>query len=127
MSHAQVEGFTCLHLAAYYLSVWRCDVLCKRGANVNGRTAAGLTPLHVAVAEIGDDACAKLIHNGADVNARDDKEKATPMDLFWKNAARFKATAAMSRIVMLLADHGAAFPSFPEAKDDSPSAKTVTY
>ncbi len=66
------EGWTPLHLAAYYGQRKVAEVLLQSGANVQAWTRSGLKtmPIHAAAAGHWRDLIDLLISNGADVNAR---------------------------------------------------------
>jgi ankyrin repeat protein len=65
---------TPLHCAAAWRDRALAELLLRKGADVNARTAAGATPLHGGEKEIAE----FLIARGADVNARD-KDGKTPL------------------------------------------------
>jgi ankyrin repeat protein len=66
------EGFTALHLAAYYGAREAARWLIEHGADVNAVTKNSLEnmPIHAAAAGRHIDICALLLEHGADVNAR---------------------------------------------------------
>jgi ankyrin repeat protein len=70
-SHSS-DGWTPLHLAAFFGHVDLAPSLIDRGADVNARSTNGLNnaPLHAAAAGGHTDLIALLLERGADVNAR---------------------------------------------------------
>ncbi len=67
-----VDGFTPLHLAAFFGSPETVAVLLENGADVGAVSdnAQGVMPLHSAIAGGHGDICRMLVEYGADVNAR---------------------------------------------------------
>jgi ankyrin repeat protein len=70
------DGFTPLHLAAFFGHQELARLFLDRGADVNARSrndtfAPSNTPLHAAAANRQVDVAALLLERGADVNARD--------------------------------------------------------
>jgi ankyrin repeat protein len=70
------DGFTALHLAAFFGHRDLAALLLDRGADVNARSkserfAQSNTPLHAAAANKQVDVARLLVERGADVNARD--------------------------------------------------------
>jgi len=72
IANYSVDGWTPLHLAAFFGQPSVVELLMSRGADVNARSrnAAGNTPLHAATAGRNRDAVRLLLEHGADVNAR---------------------------------------------------------
>jgi len=66
------DGWTVLHLAAFFGHAELANALLDRGANVNSRSTNGLknTPLHAASAGGHAELVALLLKRGADPNAR---------------------------------------------------------
>jgi len=66
------DGFTALHLAAFFGQTETAAVLLAHGADVNAvaRNAMVVQPLHSAVAGAHREVSALLVQHGADVNAR---------------------------------------------------------
>jgi ankyrin repeat protein len=66
------DGWTPLHLAAFFGHPLVVEALLQHGANVNARTrnATNNAPLHAATAGRNLDAVRALVEHGADVNAR---------------------------------------------------------
>lgn len=69
------DGFTALHLAAYFGGLESARVLLERGADVgaearNEELAHGVTPLHSAAAARQLELARLLLDHGADPNAR---------------------------------------------------------
>lgn len=66
------DGWTPLHLAAFFGPPAIVDVLIDHGADVNARAQNGTTnqPLHAAAAARNVQAVRALVEHGADVNAR---------------------------------------------------------
>jgi ankyrin repeat protein len=66
------DGWSPLHLAAFFGHTELAKGLLNRGANVDGRSGNALqnTPLHAAAAGGSIDVMRLLLENGADVNAR---------------------------------------------------------
>ena len=67
-----VDGWTPLHVAAFFGQKEIAEVLLANGADVHARSrnAMGNTPLHAAVAARKPDVVPVLLAHGADVNAR---------------------------------------------------------
>jgi ankyrin repeat protein len=70
------DGFTPLHLAAFFGHEELARLFLDRGADVNARSqndtfAPSNTPLHAAAANRQVDVAALLLERGADINARD--------------------------------------------------------
>jgi len=70
------DGWTALHLAAFFGQTGVARLLLDRGADVNARStsdrfARDNTPLHAAAANSQVEVAALLVERGADVNARD--------------------------------------------------------
>jgi ankyrin repeat protein len=70
------DGFTPLHLAAFFGHQELARLFLDRGADVNARSknttfAPDNTPLHAAAANRQVDVAALLLERGADVNAKD--------------------------------------------------------
>jgi ankyrin repeat protein len=70
------DGWTALHLAAFFGQTGVARLLLDRGADVNARSksdrfARDNTPLHAAAANSRVEVAALLVERGADVNARD--------------------------------------------------------
>jgi uncharacterized protein len=72
VSRYSIDGWTPLHLAAYFGNVTVATYLLERGARIESRStnAQQNTPLHAAAAGRQMDAVALLLDSGADVNAR---------------------------------------------------------
>jgi len=68
-----VDGWTPLHLAAYFGHTKIAEMLISRGASVNAcsRNSTGNTPLHAALAGNHKLVVGLLLGHGADVNAAD--------------------------------------------------------
>jgi len=71
------DGFTPVHLAAFFGHGAVVDELLSRGANVNAASrnrtfARGVRPIHSAAASGRNAIVMRLLESGADVNARDD-------------------------------------------------------
>ena len=68
-----VDGWTPLHLAAYFGHTKIAEMLISRGASVNAcsRNSTGNTPLHAALAGNHKLVAGLLLGHGADVNAAD--------------------------------------------------------
>ena len=66
------DGWTPLHVAAFFSQKEIVEVLLANGADVHARSrnAMGNTPLHAAVAARNADVVPVLLSHGADVNAR---------------------------------------------------------
>jgi ankyrin repeat protein len=66
------DGFTALHLAAYFGATEAISALIQGGANIEARTTNFLDnmPLHAAAAGGRIEACRLLLRHGADPNAR---------------------------------------------------------
>jgi len=66
------DGWTALHLAAFFGQIDAVRVLIDKGANVNARSENDLAncPLHAAAAGRHFAACELLVANGADVDAK---------------------------------------------------------
>src|SRR5271170_1157863 len=66
------DGWTPLHLAAFFAQPVVVEALLERGADVHARARNGTTnlPLHAAAAGRNLDAVRALVAHGADVNAR---------------------------------------------------------
>jgi predicted enzyme related to lactoylglutathione lyase len=66
------DGFTALHLAAFFGKASVARFLVQKGAPVNAvaHNPTQVQPLHSAVAGNVDEICALLLRHGADVNAR---------------------------------------------------------
>jgi uncharacterized protein len=70
--HVTPEGWSLLHLAAYYGHAALVKSLLVHGADASARSANSTTntPLHAAIAGAADDACVKLLlAGGAGINA----------------------------------------------------------
>ncbi len=94
------DGYTPLHLAAYFAQANTARLLLERGADPNATSAnpVKLTPLHSAAASGNREICAMLLEHGADVNARQNGGW-TPL---------FSASARGDlEMVRLFLDHGA--------------------
>src|SRR5262245_49362969 len=94
------DGWTPLHLAAYFGHCRVAKALLTHGADVNARSKNSLDnmPLHAAVAGWRKDLAALLLQHGADVNARQEGG--------W--AARHEAADhGHLDLVRLLLEHGA--------------------
>ncbi len=94
------DGFTALHLSAYYGQPTTVRVLLERGADVavTSRNPMTLTPLHSAAANGNREICELLLDHGAEVNARQHGGW-TPL---FSAAARGDA-----ELVQFFLDHGA--------------------
>ena len=66
------DGWTPLHVAAFFSNKDTVEILLANGADVHARSrnALGNTPLHAAVAARNNDVVPVLLAHGADVNAR---------------------------------------------------------
>ena len=66
------DGWTPLHLAAFFGNARCAEVLLDNGADVHGRSRNAMqnTPLHAAAAGRSAETAAVLLAHGADVNAR---------------------------------------------------------
>lgn len=66
------DGWTALHLAAFFGKKPAAEVLIAAGANVNARSINPMrnSPLHAACAGRSDELAALLVASGADVNSR---------------------------------------------------------
>ena len=66
------DGFTALHLAAFFGQSRVVEFLVERGANVDAVSANKMkvTPVHSAAAHNQVEICEALLSNGADVNAK---------------------------------------------------------
>ncbi|HEX6941129.1 MAG TPA: ankyrin repeat domain-containing protein [Longimicrobiales bacterium] len=95
-----VDGFTPLHLAAYFGQPETVRVLLEHGAcpTTASRNPMALTPLHSAAASGNREICEMLLAHGADVNAR---QHGGWTPLF---SAAARGDVAM---VQLFLDHGA--------------------
>lgn len=94
------DGFTPLHLAAYFGQLDTVRILLEHGADVsaNSRNPMTLTPLHSAAANGDCSICALLLEHGAEVDARQHGGW-TPL---------FSAAARGDpELVQLFLDHGA--------------------
>ena len=68
-----------LHAAVYYSNLATCELLLRRGCDVNATCGLGETALHVAAFRARPPAfCKLLLQHGADVNKRDN-DGATPL------------------------------------------------
>jgi uncharacterized protein len=74
------DGFTPLHLAAFFGKTESTKILIEAGAEVNvySRNDFGVQPLHSAAAGRHHEACRLLVAAGADLNARQ-REDYTPL------------------------------------------------
>jgi ankyrin repeat protein len=80
------DGWTPLHLAAFFGNGASVRELLRRGADVNARSTneLGVTPLHSACASDASAAARLLIASGADVNAKQASGH-TPLDSALRN------------------------------------------
>ena len=94
------DGFTALHLAAFFGQSRVVEFLLEIGANVDAVSANKMkvTPLHSAVAHNHVEICENLLSKGADVNAKQENNF-TPLH----EAAQNGSTA----LAKLLLEHGA--------------------
>ena len=94
------DGFTPLHLAAFFGQLASVRWLVDEGADVNAasRNDMGVQPLHSAAAAQSIDVCNLLLERGADPNARQASGD-TPL-----GAARHSGNDELER---LLREHGA--------------------
>ncbi|HEX7118308.1 MAG TPA: ankyrin repeat domain-containing protein [Longimicrobiales bacterium] len=95
-----VDGFTPLHLAAYFGQSEAVRTLLARGADatVPSRNPMALTPLHSAAASGSHEICELLLEHGAEVNAR---QQGGWTPLF---CAAARGDVAMTQLFL---DHGA--------------------
>ena len=105
------DGFTPLHLAAFFKRGPAVRLLLDRGAEVNAvaRNDMRVQPLHSAVAAGSREIVAALLSAGADVNARQEGEF-TPL-----MAAEQDEDVDMARLLM---DHGAEESATPPTDPD---------
>lgn len=96
-----VDGWTPLHLAAFFAQPTVVEFLLARGADVHARARNGAanTPLHAAAAGRNLDAVRLLVKNGADVNARQEGGW-TPL-----HSAAQNGDVEMARLLILSGAH----------------------
>ena len=97
------DGWTALHLAAFFGHRDLAEMLLDHGADVNSRSkserfARANTPLHAAAANRQVDVAALLLERGADITARD-VSGFTPLAL--------AANSRSDRLMLLLLERGA--------------------
>ena len=94
------DGWTPLHVAAFFSQKEIAEVLLANGADVHARSrnAMGNTPLHAAVAARNVDVVPVLLVHGADVKARAENNQ---------NALDLAMTKGHQAMVDLLDQHGA--------------------
>lgn len=111
------DGWTPLHLAAFFGHETAAARLLSAGADVNALSQNSIrnTPLHAAVAGGHDEVALLLIGRGADVNARDAGGH-TPFHI--------AAEAGSVRVVKALLDHGADAHAV-DAEDRTPLARAA--
>lgn len=110
------DGFTALHLAAFYGHTGTAGLLLGRGADVsavskNQTFARLVTPLHSAVARGHHETAGLLIANGADPNARQETGM-TPL-----HAAAMRGDAAIASMLL----GAGADPSLANGEGRTPS------
>jgi ankyrin repeat protein len=93
-----LDNETALLQAAYWHRPEIAEMLIKRGAKVNAKSARGIVPLHEAAHMWDVELARLLLKHGADVNAKDDDGK-TPLD--WAGSSRESA-----EMIKLLRDLG---------------------
>lgn len=94
------DGFTPLHLAAFFGSLDAARILIESGANVNAvaKNLMKVTPLHSSAARNQIEIASLLISNGADVNAKQENSY---------TALHAAAQNGNSQLAELLLKHGA--------------------
>jgi hypothetical protein len=94
---------TPLHMSAHSGNLEACELLIKKGADINSKSKRGATPLHSACISGHPTICKLLIESGADIDAEDNKGD-TPLFYSTSNYYRLGNT-----IPQLLYDFGANF------------------
>ncbi len=74
------DGWTALHVAAWYNQADIVELLLEYDADVNAQTKLNWTPLHCAALQGSKNCVRSLVANGADVLARTKREN-TPLSL----------------------------------------------
>jgi ankyrin repeat protein len=101
------DGWTALHLAAYFNREKVVRLLVERGANINlaAQHLGGLTPLHSALSSRNSKIAVFLLRNGASVSIAEQGGEQTPL--------HYAATNDMELAAQILLERGAD----PEARD----------